>query len=93
MACGCPTVATRVGGFKNTISDGENGVLVESDNAKELAEAIKRLLSDRKFRDKVSSNAVNHVKTNFDLNIITDKTLKAYKISIASFNKNGINNA
>jgi len=46
MASETPVVASRVGGMIETVVDGKTGLLVEAGDAKALAEAICRLLSD-----------------------------------------------
>lgn len=46
MACGKPIIATAVGGIPEVIRNGENGILVESENPANLAGALDRLLSD-----------------------------------------------
>jgi glycosyltransferase involved in cell wall biosynthesis len=42
----CPTVATRVGGFADSIRDGETGLLVNPADPQDLANAILQLLRD-----------------------------------------------
>ncbi|MFW6088551.1 MAG: glycosyltransferase [Gemmatimonadota bacterium] len=46
MACGKPVVATRVGGIREIVRDGVDGLLVEPDDADALAEAMAALLED-----------------------------------------------
>lgn len=43
-AMGRPVIATRLGGFTETVVDGETGFLVPPDNPAALAEALERLL-------------------------------------------------
>lgn len=45
-ACGTPVIAISEGGVRETIVDGENGVLVSSANPKTIAAAIESLLTD-----------------------------------------------
>ncbi len=59
MAIGMPVVCTDcpIGGANAVIENGENGILTEVGNAKELAEAMKKIASDKDFSDKLSRNA------------------------------------
>jgi len=50
MAVGIPVISTRSGGITEIVKDGENGLLVQRDDASSLAEAILRLLSDEDLR-------------------------------------------
>ena len=44
-----PVVASRVGGITEIVVDGETGLLVEADDAKALAAALRRVLADTDF--------------------------------------------
>jgi len=46
MACGRPVIASAVGGLKDLIEHGKNGLLFEPDNPQDLAAQIQRLLED-----------------------------------------------
>lgn len=50
MASGVPVVATAVGGMKDTIVDGETGLLVEPESPTGVAHAIVRIYRDEPFR-------------------------------------------
>lgn len=58
-ASGLPVVATRVGGIPWLIADGENGLLVENENVGEMVKAIKKLLNEPNFTERISRNARN----------------------------------
>ena len=51
LACGCPVVASRVGGLESIINHGVNGLLIPAGSAKALSEAVLNLLSDRRYRE------------------------------------------
>lgn len=55
-AFGCPAVATRVGGIPTSMRDGEDGLLVEPDDADGLADAILRLYHDEPLRRRLGEN-------------------------------------
>ena len=65
MALGLPVVSTNVGGLPYLIEEGETGLLVEPDDIKAMAEAIRKLLSDSLLAEKISRNARKKVE-NFD---------------------------
>jgi glycosyltransferase involved in cell wall biosynthesis len=54
---GRPVVASRVGGIRDLIRDGENGLLVESRDLVALADALVRVLSDRQLAEQLSAAA------------------------------------
>jgi D-inositol-3-phosphate glycosyltransferase len=58
MACGCPVVASRVGGLTTTIKDGVTGHLVPEGDPAALASHLDRLLRDRQERDRLGVEAV-----------------------------------
>jgi len=66
MACGTPVVAIKEGGFRETVKDGETGLLVERD-PKKLAKAILYLLENEEIWRKFSENGPKLVKSNFSL--------------------------
>lgn len=57
MALGLPVVSTNVGGISYLIQHGENGMLVENNNALQMAEAIEELLRNAKKVNEIITNA------------------------------------
>jgi glycosyltransferase involved in cell wall biosynthesis len=53
MAAGCPVVSTWHGAIPETVIDGETGILVEKEDAKELSRALKKLIAEPKLREKM----------------------------------------
>jgi glycosyltransferase involved in cell wall biosynthesis len=52
-----PVIATNVGGIPDMITNGENGVLIRSDDECALADAISLLLKDNSKREYLANNA------------------------------------
>lgn len=61
-ARGTPTVGYDVCGLKSSVRNNETGLLVESRNIDELAEAIERTLLDDELRKKFSNNSMEYAK-------------------------------
>ena len=61
LALGTPVVATRVGGVPEIVIDGENGLLVEPNDAPGLAAALRRVLADDPFRARLAAAAAPSV--------------------------------
>jgi glycosyltransferase involved in cell wall biosynthesis len=67
MAAGLPVVATRVAGLGEVVLDGETGVLVEKNDAVELAEQVERLLRDAELRRRLGEAGRQRVFAQFSL--------------------------
>lgn len=83
MACGCATIATMVGGFTESISNGEDGILVPSNDPESLAKAIKLLLRDDTLRNRITIHAINKIASKFNLNNIIEETISYYQSEIS----------
>lgn len=56
MACGTPVVGVREGGVRETVVDGETGLLIDRD-PQACAEAVVRLLTDAPLRERMGTEA------------------------------------
>jgi glycosyltransferase involved in cell wall biosynthesis len=70
MSYGIPCVTSDLAAFKEIISNGENGMLFQSENANDLAEKIRELFSSKVACDSVRSKALQTMHTNHDWNAI-----------------------
>lgn len=58
MGKGCPVIASAVGGLKEIVQDGENGMLSEPNNIRDMAMKTLQLLDDPLTLQAMSCNAV-----------------------------------
>ncbi|MBF0493780.1 MAG: glycosyltransferase family 4 protein [Candidatus Omnitrophica bacterium] len=78
MAAGCASVASDVGGIKELIVDGVDGILVESANSDKLADALITLINDPELRKKLGGNARRKALEKFRIEDSVSKTLEVY---------------
>jgi glycosyltransferase involved in cell wall biosynthesis len=67
MAIACPIVSTDVGGVREAIGSGENGLLVPSGNSEALGEALVTLLDDPAAAARLGAAARRRVRRDFTL--------------------------
>lgn len=65
MASGVPVIASNIGGLKDIIKNGFNGILVPEKDEKELADAIYEILANKEMYKNISHNSVEYVRENF----------------------------
>jgi glycosyltransferase involved in cell wall biosynthesis len=68
QACGTPVVSAAADGLLDTVIHKRTGLLAR--NEPSLAKNIVRLLRNKELREQYGLNAMNHVKTEFDFQII-----------------------
>lgn len=81
MQAGLPVIATRVGGIPDIINNGENGLLVDPKNARDLADAMVTLLASpeaRAHRD-LGARARQAIETRFPFSAMMEHTVSLYK--------------
>lgn len=68
MSMRIPVIATNVGGNREVITNGKNGILVSVGRPDEIAAAIEMLCTDISLLTKMGEDARNTVKDNFEYN-------------------------
>ena len=78
MVLGTPVIATKVGGIPELIEDGVSGLLVEPKKPKELALAIKKLLSDQDLRKSLAINGNKRILDLFGPSYVCNNLINFY---------------
>ena len=73
MACGLPVVTTPVGAIAEIVTDGKTGLLVAPRDAHALSEAIARLKSDDRLRQRLAHAAREHALARFSREAMLDR--------------------
>ena len=77
-ACGLPVITTDTPGCRNTILDGETGILVPPKDSSALYHAIETLVVDETLRNKMSFKASTFARDNFNSTLIANMHLEVY---------------
>lgn len=79
MSCGLPVVASTADGIPEVVKDGVTGLLVGSGDAKAVANAVIRLLSNRRLMDEMGSSGRSRALDLFTWDKAADDLLLYYK--------------
>lgn len=75
----CPIIATRSQGPGEVIDNEYSGLLIEIDNARELAEAISRVLADGNLKIQLVDNAAAVYASTYSRKVVTQAYLDFYQ--------------
>lgn len=79
QAVGTPVVATKVGGIVEVIEDEKTGLLVLPKDIDAMANAVLRLLNDKKLARQIASAARQRLEENFTLEHMASQTIHVYE--------------
>ncbi len=79
LATGLPVVTTDVPGCRETVEDGVNGFLIPPRDARALASAIERLLTDAELRAVMGKRGREKAEREFDVRCIVQQHLELYE--------------
>ncbi|HEX6179496.1 MAG TPA: glycosyltransferase family 4 protein [Thermoanaerobaculia bacterium] len=65
LATGRPVVSTKISGIPELVEDGASGFLVEPEDARALAAAMKKILTDRDLAEKMGRRGQEKVRAEF----------------------------
>jgi glycosyltransferase involved in cell wall biosynthesis len=91
LAAGCPTVATAVGGMKEIINHGFNGLLAEPESAVSIANNVLDLISNPEKMQNFSKNAIEDCKKRFSPEVVAAQTVDYYREILSSQSRTQIN--
>lgn len=78
MACGLPVICSNFGNIHKYVSESKAGISVNPQSPGDIAEAVIRLLTDRKLYDTCSSNSIRAVKQKYNWDIEEKKLIGIY---------------
>lgn len=82
LSYGCPTVATAVGGIKEIIMDGYNGLLANAESSEDIAHKVIALINNPKKMKELSKNAVEDCVKRFSPDVVATQSIEYYQTLI-----------
>jgi glycosyltransferase involved in cell wall biosynthesis len=79
MSCGIPVVATDVGGTKEALRDGIDGLVVPAREPSALAAALRKLLQDPGIRQQMGMNARHRIESEFSRAVFFERVSGLYQ--------------
>lgn len=79
MSCARPVVASSIGGLKELIRDGENGILIPQRDADAIAGAVRRLAADPALAERLGRRAREDVLQRYSLMARVDDYLRVVR--------------
>ncbi len=79
---GAAIVASDLDVFKDIITNGENGILFQSENAEDLADKMAKLLADKSLQEKLRAAAQKTAAERFSWKLIGEKVKAIYSLAL-----------
>ncbi|WP_269433651.1 D-inositol-3-phosphate glycosyltransferase [Nonomuraea sp. SBT364] len=86
QACGTPVVAAAVGGLRTAVRDGVSGLLVNGHDPHEWAGALRRLVTEPRWREVLSAGARAHAAA-FGWQATASRLTEVYAAAIANLHR------
>ncbi len=90
MASGRPVVATAIDGFRQVLTDGQEGLLVPKDDDGQMARALTRLLDDPQLRAEMGRRG-RATAERYAWPLVTDRVLDVYQRALSQRSPQEVN--
>jgi len=81
------SISTTAHGIPHTLTDGENAILVESENYHQLSDAIENLVNNQNLRDNLSQNGFRLIHEECNSKKMAKNILRIYEDVLSSKNR------
>lgn len=85
MACGCPTVYSLRGSGPELLHSGEEGLLIDPDDPRSIANAVLQVLRDRRLAQTLGEFGRRRVQETFSIDRLLEQNTNLYEHCIRDF--------
>ncbi|ANF22625.1 glycosyltransferase family 4 protein [Thermococcus piezophilus] len=79
MVMGKPVVASNIGGLRETIVDGVNGILVPDKDPNAISKAVLKIIDNPVLKVKLGRNAIRYIENKRTWETLAKRTIKIYR--------------
>jgi glycosyltransferase involved in cell wall biosynthesis len=83
MACGLPSVSTKVGGLVDIVEPDVDGLAIDAGDASQLGRALDRLLRDAVLRERLGRAAAAKARAQFGADVVTARYAELFETLVA----------
>lgn len=80
QACGCPVIASKVGGLRDVVKDRVTGIHVKKEDVAQLAESMESLLVNQEYAEELGEKAFLHANQAFRWSTLSEKMDNLYEV-------------
>ncbi|MFS0574618.1 glycosyltransferase [Sporosarcina sp. 179-K 3D1 HS] len=80
QACGCPVIASKVGGLKDVVKDRVTGIHVKKNDVGHLAQSMETLIVNQDFTEQLGEKAFLHANRAFRWSTLSEKMDNLYEV-------------
>ena len=84
LASGRPVIVSDLEGFREVVTDGENGLIVKINDVSSIADAIERLFVNKRLRKQIGESARRYAEEHLDWNQVSRETVGVYEYVLNS---------
>jgi len=85
MSCKIPIIATKVGGNVELIENEKTGLLIDTENPKQIVSSITRLMNDKELCNQITQHAFEKYMKNYEWKKVGNKYLQLYQKLVNQF--------
>ena len=87
MSAGLPTIAARMHGAYETLSDGTDAILIPPKDPSTMAGAIKNLIDNQELYKRISVNGAKLVRERFSWRRYSEQMMKVFELTLSQSRK------